>query len=179
LAFTEGLFLFLKKRRIFKSFAVLKYYIVEKWKKALNFYSKISYESADHITTLCPSNVEKLVRDGAPRKKIEIIPGGISLDGKEELYEHEKLSNPKSFTVGMLGNVQPVKRVELFIRVAKYLKEKYDMVNWDFHVMGRDDPNVQEYVDMGLSYLMIRFGDFPDLDGMRLFQKEVAPKIKP
>ena len=38
---------------------------------------------------------------------------------------------------------------------------------------------LQEYVDMGLSYLMIRFGDFPDLDGMRLFQKEVAPKIKP
>ena len=34
---------------------------------------------------------------------------------------------------------------------------------------------LEEYVDLGLSYFMIRFGDFPDLDGMRLFQKEVAP----
>jgi alkanesulfonate monooxygenase SsuD/methylene tetrahydromethanopterin reductase-like flavin-dependent oxidoreductase (luciferase family) len=36
---------------------------------------------------------------------------------------------------------------------------------------------LQEYIDLGLSYFMIRFGDLPDLNGIRLFQREVAPKI--
>lgn len=36
---------------------------------------------------------------------------------------------------------------------------------------------LQEYVDLGLSYFMIRFGDLPDTNGMQLFQKEVAPNI--
>jgi alkanesulfonate monooxygenase SsuD/methylene tetrahydromethanopterin reductase-like flavin-dependent oxidoreductase (luciferase family) len=37
---------------------------------------------------------------------------------------------------------------------------------------------LQEYIDLGLTYFMIRFGDFPEIGGIRLFQKEVAPKIK-
>jgi alkanesulfonate monooxygenase SsuD/methylene tetrahydromethanopterin reductase-like flavin-dependent oxidoreductase (luciferase family) len=36
---------------------------------------------------------------------------------------------------------------------------------------------LQEYVDLGLSYFMIRFGDLPNLDGIRLFQKEVIPLL--
>ena len=36
---------------------------------------------------------------------------------------------------------------------------------------------IQAYVDYGVDSLMIRFGDLPDLDGMRLFKREVAPKI--
>ncbi|MHA2394626.1 MAG: LLM class flavin-dependent oxidoreductase, partial [Promethearchaeota archaeon] len=37
---------------------------------------------------------------------------------------------------------------------------------------------LQEFVDVGVSHFMIRFGDLPSFDGMRLFVKEVAPKLK-
>lgn len=37
---------------------------------------------------------------------------------------------------------------------------------------------LQAYVDLGVRLFVIRFGDIPRLDGMRLFAREVAPKLQ-
>ena len=38
---------------------------------------------------------------------------------------------------------------------------------------------IQDYVDFGVDSFMIRFGDLPGLDGLRLFNGNVVPKINP
>jgi len=50
----------------------------------------------------------------------------------------------------------------------------------DFWVAGTPEDCVeklQRYVDLGISHFMIRFGDLPDLEAVRLFSKKVIPKI--
>ncbi|GAG49122.1 unnamed protein product, partial [marine sediment metagenome] len=37
---------------------------------------------------------------------------------------------------------------------------------------------IQVYADLGVRLLVIRFGDIPNLDGLKLFAKEVAPRIR-
>jgi len=37
---------------------------------------------------------------------------------------------------------------------------------------------LRQYVDVGVTYFMLYFGDFPDLDGLRLFAKEVIPELE-
>ena len=37
---------------------------------------------------------------------------------------------------------------------------------------------LRQYVDVGVTYFMLYFGDFPDLDGLRLFAKKVIPEIQ-
>jgi alkanesulfonate monooxygenase SsuD/methylene tetrahydromethanopterin reductase-like flavin-dependent oxidoreductase (luciferase family) len=36
---------------------------------------------------------------------------------------------------------------------------------------------LQSYIELGVSTFIIRFGDVPSLEGMRLFSKEVVPKL--
>lgn len=120
-------------------------FFARKWGQAFDFYSRLVYDAADSITTLCESNRAKQIRDGAPEHKTKIIRVGISLDRPKPSIESPGLYDPKSFTVGMLGNVQPVKQVELFISAAEYLSQKYKSINWQFHVMGRDDPHAKSY----------------------------------
>ena len=50
----------------------------------------------------------------------------------------------------------------------------------DFWVAGTPEDCVdklQQYVDLGIGHFMIRFGDLPDLEAVRLFSKKVIPKI--
>jgi F420-dependent oxidoreductase-like protein len=37
---------------------------------------------------------------------------------------------------------------------------------------------LRQYVDIGVTYFMLYFGDFPNLDGLRLFAKKVIPEVE-
>ena len=50
-----------------------------------------------------------------------------------------------------------------------------------FYIAGTPDDCVERlrpYVDLGVSTFVIRFGDMPSMEGMRLFAKEVAPRLR-
>ena len=52
----------------------------------------------------------------------------------------------------------------------------------NFWVAGTPDEcaeQLQDYVNLGVGHFMIRFGDLPHFNGMRLFAEEVAPKLNP
>jgi hypothetical protein len=37
---------------------------------------------------------------------------------------------------------------------------------------------LQPYVELGVSMFVIRFGDIPSLEGMKLFVEEAAPNLR-
>ena len=52
----------------------------------------------------------------------------------------------------------------------------------EYYVSGTPEDcidKLQQYVDVGIGHFMIRFGDLPDLEAVRLFSKKVIPKINP
>jgi alkanesulfonate monooxygenase SsuD/methylene tetrahydromethanopterin reductase-like flavin-dependent oxidoreductase (luciferase family) len=52
----------------------------------------------------------------------------------------------------------------------------------DFWVVGTPEDCVeklQRYIDLGIGHFMIRFGDLPNLNGVKLFAKKVIPKLNP
>jgi glycosyltransferase involved in cell wall biosynthesis len=117
------------------------------WIKTLEFYSKLVYDAAHSITTTCASNYYKQLRDGAPKEKLKLIAGSVHIVEKIPEFNDPGLKDPASFQVGMLGNVQRVKRVELFIATADYLNTQHSKIKWKFGVMGMDDNNDKRYVE--------------------------------
>jgi glycosyltransferase involved in cell wall biosynthesis len=124
-------------------------FIIKHWQKVFSMYSRISYLAADKITTLCQINVEKARIHGVPEdKEIEIIPVGVRLEEKVSTADCSGLDNPEVCTIANPGNIQPVKRVGLFIEAIKLLQRKYsDYIKLNAYVLGRYDPDVQEYGD--------------------------------
>jgi len=50
-----------------------------------------------------------------------------------------------------------------------------------FYIAGTPEDCIEQlrhYVELGVTMFVIRFGDIPSLDGMRLFAEEVAPKFR-
>jgi len=50
-----------------------------------------------------------------------------------------------------------------------------------FYIAGTPEECLEQlkpYVDLGVSMFVIRFGDIPSLNGMKLFSEEVAPKLR-
>jgi len=138
--------IFAEDIRVFLANTSMHPYLRQMWERALDFYSKITYQAADKITTLCTTNYNKQIRDGAPADKMEVIPVGIGLDPTPITQEFPNLQDPRSFSFGLLGNVQPVKRIELIIAVAENLQNHYGKcVDWNCYVMGRDDEDSPAY----------------------------------
>ncbi|MFP4400631.1 MAG: GT4 family glycosyltransferase PelF [Candidatus Woesearchaeota archaeon] len=122
-------------------------FLAKRWEETLDFYSRLSYDAAHTITTTCTSNRYKQLRDGADESKLRFIPGAVHIKGGIPKYDHFGLKDPDYFEVGMLGNVQRVKRAELFINTADLMIRNHPEINWKFRIMGRDDPYDPRYVD--------------------------------
>ncbi|MCP3683694.1 MAG: DUF3492 domain-containing protein [bacterium] len=117
----------------------------DRWGTTMEFYQKLAYNQAQAITTLCECNANKQVRYGAAPEKISVIPNFIPKNGTiEDAIEYEGNGSSK-FNVGLLGNIQRVKQVELFVEAAAHLRDNYPDVNWKFQIKGGKDKNDPDY----------------------------------
>ncbi len=90
------------------------------WLTAFVSFSRISYASADVITTQYRANQIYQRFDGAPAHKLRIIPNGIDVD----LYARVRRSTePRPPTVLMIGRIVPIKDTRTFIMAVSLLKE--------------------------------------------------------
>lgn len=107
------------------------------WLTARYLQSKIIAVSEDLKTQLTKSY---------PENKIEVIENGVDF---EALACHIKkqapnsLSNKKSYKIGLVGRLTPVKRVDIFIETAKYIKTRHPELSIQFHIYG-DGPLFNE-----------------------------------
>ncbi len=99
------------------------------WFSARCLQSKIISVSEELKTILAKSY---------PPKKIQVIENGVDIEALAP-YRKAKISTDQpqhSYRVGLVGRLVPVKRVDLFIKIAKYLRDNQPEITIQFHIFG-------------------------------------------
>jgi len=84
-------------------------------------------------------DLKALLEKTYPPKKIQVIENGVDI---EELTPYTTQQPPKeynksnAFKIGLIGRLVPVKRVDLFIKTAKYIHDNYPELSVHFHIYG-------------------------------------------
>ena len=79
----------------------------------------------------------KLARD-FPADRIVVIENGIAAEAVRSAkgVAEFRIADPKSTHIGIVGRLVPVKRVDIFLEAAAYLRGKCPERLWRFHVFG-------------------------------------------
>ncbi len=90
-----------------------------------------------YIIAVSPDLAKKLEHD-YPKTKIKVIENGVDIDTLKQYIPHKttKNTNKNSYRIGIAGRLVPVKRVDLFIKSAFYLKQHHPELNINFHIYG-------------------------------------------
>ena len=95
------------------------------WVEFFKLLGRISYESADHITSLFGNNRKLQVLYGAQPEKIEIIPNGIRpADFEGVRARRESNTDTDRRAVGFLGRVVEIKDVKTLLRAARLVVDR-------------------------------------------------------
>jgi len=97
------------------------------WVEFFKLLGRISYDSADHITSLFERNAEIQSAFGAPADKIEVVPNGIRPDDFAEVGKRRRAlidANPARKNVGFLGRVVRIKDVKTLVRAARLVVDE-------------------------------------------------------
>jgi len=84
-------------------------------------------------------DLKTLLEKDYPANKIQVIENGVDIDALASYRAPQipKDSNKhKSFKVGLVGRLVPVKRVDIFIKTAKYIQDHHPEHAIRFHIYG-------------------------------------------
>ena len=89
------------------------------------------------IIAVSPDLAKKLEHD-YPKTKIKVIENGVDINTLKQYIPHQttKKPNKNSYRIGIAGRLVPVKRVDLFIDSAVYLKQHYPELSIHFYIYG-------------------------------------------
>ena len=90
-----------------------------------------------YIIAVSPDLAKKLEHD-YPKTKIKVIENGVDIDTLKQYISHKttKNTNKNSYRIGIAGRLVQVKRIDIFIDSALYLKRHYPELNINFHIYG-------------------------------------------
>jgi len=93
-----------------------------------------------------------LLKNKYPDEKVHTIENGINLLEVNQRHEHPRTPHDQSvvFRIGIAGRLVPVKRVDLFIRIARFMRDNYPDLKTSFHVFG-DGPLRDQLVALNRS----------------------------
>jgi len=95
------------------------------WVEFFKLLGRISYDSADHITSLFGNNKKLQVLYGAQAGKIEIIPNGIRPADFDAVRARRAANgDPQRKVVGFLGRVVGIKDVKTLLRAARLVVDR-------------------------------------------------------
>ena len=109
------------------------------WIDTFRGYSKIAYESSEHILTLYEGNYEFQIADGAEENKLRVIPNGIDFEKYSAVVRDE--DHPP--TIALIGRAVPIKDVKTYIRAVALLKDMIPGIK--AMVMGPTDEDEEYY----------------------------------
>lgn len=104
------------------------------WTSAFAAYSRTAYEAAFRITTLYRGNQDLQKRDGAPAKKLAIIPNGIDAERFSKIRKSTARRRP---CIALIGRVVPIKDIKTYIRAVRVLADSLPDI--DALILGPDD----------------------------------------
>lgn len=112
------------------------------WVEFFKLLGRISYDSADQITSLFGNNKKLQVLYGAKAEKIEIIPNGIRPADFDGVCERRKANaDPGRKVVGFLGRVVGIKDVKTLLRAARLVVDRCREAQ--FLIAGPTDEDVE------------------------------------
>ena len=88
-----------------------------------------------YIIAVSADLANKLKND-YPESKIKVIENGVDIDVSLCGVTPSTLKNDSSYRIGIAGRLTPVKRVDLFIETALYLKKYHPELSIHFHIYG-------------------------------------------
>ena len=90
-----------------------------------------------NIIAVSPELAKKLEQD-YPRTKIKVIENGVDIDTLRQCISQKttKSTNNSRYRIGIAGRLVAVKRVDLFIESAFYLKQHNPELSIHFHIYG-------------------------------------------
>ena len=91
-----------------------------------------------HIIAVSSELADKLASD-YPREKIVVIENGIDVEATRQLASEGKHLvdfAPNKTHIGLIGRLEPVKRGDIFLDMAKQLVTEHPERDWQFHIFG-------------------------------------------
>ena len=91
-------------------------------------------------------DLSNILKKEYPSSRVHMIENGIEL---KSTCDHKKEGHPtagtgeKVFKIGLAGRLVPVKRVDIFIETARYIRDHYPDLLTSFHIFG-DGPTRDE-----------------------------------
>ncbi len=98
-----------------------------------------------------------------PKKKLKVIENGVDLEALTPFYKspEKKIKLKGPYKIGLVGRLVQVKRVDLFIRTAKYLRKYHPEILAHFHIYG-DGPLRTELENLAT---MLKIEDIVHFEG--------------
>lgn len=81
-------------------------------------------------------DLAKKLSNNFPKSKIKVIENGVDIDALLESVETHTVTENDVYHIGIAGRLTPVKRVDLFIECAVYLKHNHPELDIHFHIYG-------------------------------------------
>jgi glycosyltransferase involved in cell wall biosynthesis len=98
------------------------------------------------------SELADLLAQDYPRDHVVVIENGIDIASvRSRIHAVEwSTAEPGATQIGIVGRLMPVKRVDLFLAMARELQEREPGRNWRFHIFG-DGPLAPELASLARS----------------------------
>ena len=93
-----------------------------------------------------------LLRKHYPHSRVYVIDNGIEITTQDQKHVesgHEDNTESEGINIGMAGRLVPIKRMDIFIQTARYLKDHYHDTPASFHIYG-EGPLKSELESLGV-----------------------------
>lgn len=93
--------------------------------------------------------LKALLNKKFPQNKVIVIPNGVDTEALTPFAKPDNWLETRSgpYKIGLVGRLVPVKRVDIFIRTARYLQDYHPEIDARFHIYG-EGPLRQELEDL-------------------------------
>jgi len=107
-------------------------------KHLILFLNRLSGRYLQQTLIAVSSDLAKKLQHKYPKTKIKVIENGVDIDTLKQCFSDKikKNTNKKSYRIGIAGRLVAVKRVDLFIESAVYLKQNHPALPVHFHIYG-------------------------------------------
>ena len=133
-------------------------------KRIAKFYNRFFI---DKIIANCESARQSVIdQENADPSRVLVIPNGIDLKRFASCSAWRLKDRAKSTTVGMVGNLRPVKGPDLFIDAAKLLLQKDDKLCFKIAGEGNRSRYQQQINELGIQDQFQLLGSVSDIPGL-------------
>ncbi|WP_456454346.1 GT4 family glycosyltransferase PelF [Methanopyrus sp.] len=150
----------------------------ELYRRCFESMIKTSYQYCDEVLAISDYHREHAVEQGAPEDRVDVIYSGIETwkfpppsDVEKKFCEADK------FHVGTVARVEPIKGIDVFVRMAAKVVEEVGKNRVRFHVVGPIDDRehyerCQEIIErQGLEQVVRFHGSRPPEEILRFYHK--------